>query len=140
MNISPLLNNIIRRTQHPLKQSAMILAMAMVIGLAASCEGEDRRGEQPFAPTVRTLPTVVGKHDVQMVGQILTSPNSKVIACGFHCGNDTLKLSLPADVASEFKLNVNTLEPGRYYVVAYATNGIGTSTGDTLYFDMPKIN
>lgn len=127
------------RIHYYIKHSITIVVLLLTILAASACEGEDRSGEQPFAPTVRTLAPIVDKHTVTMRGQVLSSPNSSITACGFLCGNDTLSLKLSADKAVEFSLTTDTLMPGHYYITAYATNGIGTTNGDTLYFDMPSV-
>lgn len=106
--------------------------------LLCACAGEDRSGEQPFPPTVRTYSCVVDSGRCTMAGVIEASPNSRVRKRGFYYGNDTLRIDLPsADSTAYFTAVADSLRPGTYYSVAYATNGMGTSTGDTLYFEMP---
>lgn len=49
-----------------------------------------------------------------------------------------MKVTVEAyDSTDVFHGYTQTLEPGRYYFMAYARNGIGTSWGDTLYLDVP---
>ena len=81
---------------------ATILAL-----LLTACRGDDRSGEQPFAPTVVTAPVSVEGGTVTMRGVVTASPNSSLIRCGFYYGNDTIDCDtlLPeaadADVADE---------------------------------------
>ncbi|MBO5134060.1 MAG: hypothetical protein J6C15_02800 [Bacteroidaceae bacterium] len=104
-----------------------------------ACNPEDRSGEQPFAPTVRTLTAVVEDGQCLLTGCIDASPNSRVLKRGFRCGNDTLRLDiLSEDEVDMFHAYVEGLLPGEYFAVAYATNGVGTSLGDTLFFFIPK--
>lgn len=113
--------------------------MAAVALLAlTACSPEDRAGEQPFAPTVVTLSAVVSGDSCLMEGQVVLSPNSTIRARGFYYGNDTLSVdTLSADSTDIFTGVTDSLGPGRYYAVAYARNGVGLSTGDTLYFVVP---
>ncbi len=105
----------------------------LLIALLAAC-GEDRSGEQPFAPTVQTgIYTLVGD-SVQLQGAVTASPNSRLLECGFVYGNDTLKSKVVADTLTTFSAYTTPLEPGTYYYAAYARNGVGTTNGDTLYF------
>ena len=118
--------------------SARRCMLAVVASLAlTACSPEDRAGEQPFAPTVVTLSAVVSGDTCLMEGQVVLSPNSSIKARGFYYGNDTLSVdTLSADSTDVFTAVTKPLEPGRYYVVAYARNGIGLSTGDTLYVEV----
>ena len=105
----------------------------------AACNPEDRSGEQPFAPTVRTLSAVMEEGQCLLTGSVDASPNSRVLKKGFRCGNDTLRLDLLSeDEEDVFQVNVEGLLPGEYFAVAYAINGVGTSMGDTLLFNIPK--
>lgn len=117
-----------------------LFALLAVIGLIlfTACSPEDRSGEQPFAPTVRTLPAEATDGNVRFAGEVVASPNSSIRDCGFIYGNDTLRVSLEAEVALPvFYATADSLLPGSYYVTAYAANGIGTTYGDTLYFEIP---
>ena len=105
------------------------------LGLCLSC-GEDRSGEQPFAPTVQTLDAIPSGCRAELRGVVTSSPNSSLTECGFHYGNETLRKSVTAEPAWEFSAMTDTLQPGHYYVTTYATNGMGTTNGDTLYFDI----
>ena len=111
--------------------------MAMVcVAVAAltACNPEDRSGEQPFAPTVKTIAAERVGDSCRMEGQVVLSPNSRVTQRGFRYGNDTLQVdTLSADTTDRFAATTRRLGPGRYYVVAYARNGMGLSLGDTLY-------
>lgn len=114
------------------------LVLLAAVWLAAACHPVDRSGEEPFAPTVRTVGCEVVADSFRLTGQVLLSPNSRVLERGFEYGNDTMKVTVEAyDSTDVFHGNTQTLEPGRYYFMAYARNGIGTSWGDTLYLDVP---
>lgn len=72
-----------------------------------------------------------------LTGAVKASPNSRLAECGFNYGNDTLRLEAKAPEPAElFAVETDGLEPGRYFAVAYARNGVGTSRGDTLYFEI----
>lgn len=102
--------------------------------LFVSC-GEDRSGEQPFAPTVESVSAEVVTDSVLLTGHVISSPNSSLTACGFYYGNDTINASCVAPAPTEtFVAVTDSLGSGDYYAVAYATNGMGTSLGDTIYF------
>ena len=111
-----------------------LLSIAMMVG----CSGEDRSGEVPYAPTVSTLFAVVKDSACTFTGRVDSSPNSDVTRCGFSFGlkgaSGTTVLS--ADITPEFSAKADSLAEGTYYGVAFATNGIGTSYGDTLYFNI----
>ncbi len=114
-----------------------VLGAVAGMWILAACHPEDRSGEQPFAPTVKTLSAEVAGDTCRMEGQVVLSPNSRVTGRGFYYGNDTLQLdTLSADTTDHFTATTRRLRPGRYYVVAYARNGIGLSTGDTLHVDV----
>ncbi len=100
----------------------------------ASC-GEDRSGEQPFAPTVESRVAVVEGDSALLTGAVTASPNSTLTECGFAYGNDTLRAKAVAPAPAEtFTAVTDSLGGGTYFAVAYATNGVGTSYGDTLHF------
>lgn len=112
-----------------------LLPLLPVLALLTACAGEDRSGEQPFAPTVKTLDATVVADSALLRGEVLTSPNSDVTACGFSYGNDTLRKSVVcAAPATIFEAYTDSLGAGTYFAVAYATNGIGTTYADTVYF------
>ena len=116
----------------------LVFLSASLLILFSACSGEDRSGEQPFPPTVRTLSCTVEADSCTMVGVIDASPNSSIRKRGFSYGNDTLKVNLPStDSLAVFTAVADSLLPGTYYAVAYATNGMGTSYGDTLVFVVP---
>lgn len=102
--------------------------------MMAAC-GEDRSLEQPFAPEVETAGVTVNGQVATFTGYVLASPNSSLRECGFAFGNDTLrsvvKAAQPADT---FTVQVDSMKAGEYFMAAYATNGVGTTYGDTLYF------
>lgn len=102
--------------------------------LLVAC-GEDRSGEQPFAPTVESLSVVVEADSALLSGHVSASPNSTLLECGFEYGNDTLRAKTQAPAPAEtFTAVTPALLPGAYYAVSYARNGVGTSHGDTLHF------
>lgn len=103
--------------------------------LLVACNPTDRSGEQPLAPTVQSVSAIAEGDVALLVGQVVASPNSDLLACGFIYGNDTLRVDTAVVVpAMQFSVATLPLRPGRYYTVAYAKNGIGTAYGDTLRF------
>ena len=103
--------------------------------LTLSCSGEDRTGEIPYAPTVRIDPVTIDSNRATLQGTVLSSPNSSLVACGFFVGNDSLKKELHSEIPSTvFRCQTDSLTPGLHYAVAYAKNGIGQTTSDTLWF------
>lgn len=114
-----------------------ILAALATTALLASC-GEDRSGEQPFAPTVQSVSATVDGPTATLTGEVTASPNSTLRECGFAYGNDTLRATCKAaEPGATFSATTDTLEAGTYFAVAYATNGVGTSHGDTIRFTIP---
>lgn len=105
-----------------------------------ACSAEDRAGEQPFAPTVETLGALAAGDSCTMTGAIISSPNSKVTGRGFYYGNDTLRIQVVSydTVTTTFRETVDSIAHGDYYVYAFATNGMGTTYGDTLYFSIDE--
>lgn len=119
-------------------QSTLFGICALALGITLASCGEDRSGEQPFKPTVVTanVATQVGD-SVQLMGYVTASPNSSLKECGFTYGNDTLKATTRADSAlTTFTAFTDSLGKGTYYAVAYARNGVGTSNGDTIWFEV----
>lgn len=107
--------------------------------LFSACNGVDRSGEQPFAPTVETLAAEAAGDGVLLNGRVTDSPNSDVLECGFLYGNDTLRVKLKSEeVSLLFSAYADSLQNGNYYAVAYARNGVGTSYGDTVRFQINK--
>ena len=106
------------------------------IGFATLCSPEDRSDEQPFKPTVATRSATVQGTSCVVEGEILSSPNSTLLGGGFTWGNDTLRaqIAIGDTIESLFTGTITSLEPGDYFVAAFATNGMGTAYGDTLYF------
>ncbi len=110
------------------------LILIVLGSILASC-GEDRSGEQPFAPTVETGTAAQEGDSVLLTGSVSASPNSTLRQCGFDYGNDTLHLkTIATDAATTFSAFTDSLGRGEYYAVAFATNGVGTSHGDTIRF------
>lgn len=106
--------------------------------LMGACSGEDRSGEEPFPPTVRMDTVFVEEDSLCLKGLVVSSPNSSVTACGFSLVGDTLNLTIEADtVAMRFEAHTACPAAGIYGAVAYATNGMGTTVSDTLYFEVP---
>lgn len=110
-----------------------ILTLLCEATMLVSC-GEDRSGEQPFAPTVKTETAMQVADSVQLSGIVLSSPNSHLLECGFEYGNDTLRAKKQAETLSEFSAFTDSLGKGNYYAVAYARNGVGIGYGDTIRF------
>lgn len=106
--------------------------------LFLSCSGEDRAGEQPFAPTVTTVSATVNGNAVTLVGRVNSSVNSRLTAVGFKytLGKETKTVKVEP-VTENFVATVDTLSSGSYSVTAYATNGIGTTEGEKLTFVIP---
>lgn len=100
-----------------------------------SCTGEDRSDEQPLVPG-KVYATVTECGDSCIVnGFVGESHNSALTECGFYWGNDTLSNLFIADEASyNFSMIIDSVNNGTYYAVPYATNGIGTTYGDTVHF------
>lgn len=109
--------------------------------LIVACSGEDRSGEIPYAPTVETLEPQLSLYTCTFLGKVTASPNSSLTKCGFIYGNDSIKATINSKEADyTFSAEVDSLESGvEFYVVAFATNRIGTSYGDTLSFCTPDV-
>ena len=121
---------------HIMKHFPSLVLLAIAVGAAAAC-GEDRSGEQPFAPTVQSVGVEVKQHTAVLTGAVLASPNSSLKECGFAYGNDTLRAKCTAaEPAATFTAETDSLGAGHYYAVPYASNGVGTTYADTLYFDI----
>lgn len=108
--------------------------------LITACKGEDRSGEQPFAPTVQTLSAEVVGDSCLLTGAVTASPNSSLRGVGFAYGNDTLRLTAVSQECTElFQATTQPLQPGCYFAVAFAENGVGKTIGtDTIYFEIPS--
>jgi len=114
------------------------LLLAGIVAFFAACNPVDRSDEQPLAPTVKTVSAEVVADSVLLTGEVLTSHNSNVTVCGFSYGNDTLRSQVKcAEAATVFSAYTDSLGAGTYFAVAYATNGIGTTYGDTITFIKP---
>ena len=114
--------------------------ICMVLGLLpvfmASCSGEDRSDEQPRLPSGVTLVAEAQGDSCVLRGHVAESHYSSLTKCGFDWGNDTLSNTVSKDGAYDFADTLRNMESGRYYVVAYATNYMGTSRSDTAYFEI----
>ena len=121
---------------HIMKHFPSLVLLTIAASAAAAC-GEDRSGEQPFAPTVQSVGVEVKQHTAVLTGAVLASPNSSLKECGFAYGNDTLRAKCTAaEPAATFTAETDSLGAGHYYAVPYASNGVGTTYADTLYFDI----
>lgn len=117
-----------------LKRACFAGALGLTLGLCA-CSGEDRSDEQPRVPVVATLRAEAAGDSCVMAGQITESHRSSLRECGFVYGMpDSSAVKLVADSAWTFSAVAGELGEGRYYCVAYARNGMGTATGDTVWF------
>lgn len=115
-----------------------ILLSLLLLG-TLSC-GEDRSGEQPFAPKVATREAVWLNGQAVLSGAVLSSPNSRLQVCGFIYGTQPHQLThniIAPDTAFSFTATTPPLAAGKYYYAAYARNGIGTAHGDTLSLLVP---
>lgn len=122
-------------------RNALLLIIFIPLGvLTAACSGEDRSGEQPFAPTVQTLSAEVMGDSCLLRGAVTSSPNSSLRGVGFAYGNDTLRLTAVSTERTElFQAVTKPLHPGTYFAVAFAENGVGKTIGtDTIYFEIPS--
>lgn len=117
-----------------------VVYIYMVLGLlpvlTASCSGEDRSDEQPKVPSGVTLAVDAQGDSCVLHGHVEDSHYSSLTKCGFDWGNDTLSNTVAKDGAYDFADTLRNLESGRYFVVAYATNYMGTSRSDTAYFEI----
>lgn len=103
-----------------------------------SC-GEDRSGEQPFAPTLTFVGITVEGDSARLTGEVLSSVNSSLVECGFLYGNDTLRAVAKAPFpVTVFTAVTDSLGAGTYYAVPYAKNRVGTTYADTVTFVMPS--
>lgn len=115
-----------------------IVVTACVLMLAASCTGDDRSGEQPFPPTVKTLSVEVVGRAVSVTGEIVASPNSSIRECGFEYWaekHSTVRV-VSTDSTTIFRTTADSVEAGTYSCAAFARNGMGISRGDTLMFNI----
>lgn len=117
--------------------SKALFATAAGLCLTA-CNAEDRSGEQPFAPTVENVDGIVEGDSCALTGRVTASPNSTLKSCGFAYGNDTLRLETKSEAPTTiFTVRTKPLQPGIYYAVAFAENGVGRGlAADTLYFEI----
>jgi len=122
----------------PTKMKKILPALLALFFLPVltACFGEDRSDEEPFAPTVATTAANAAGDSCVVEGEIISSPNSSIRGRGFYYGNDTLKIQVVSydTLTWHFTETLDSLKSGIYYVYAFATNGMGTSYGDTLTF------
>ncbi len=117
-----------------MKTKKLLFALPLLGAAFASC-GQDRSGEQPFAPTVESVGVEVLGDSARVTGHVTSSLNSSLTECGISYGNDTLRATSKAPAPIEtFSAVTDSLGAGSYYAVPYARNGVGVSYGDTLYF------
>lgn len=116
--------------------SLFLLSILTLVNIFITSCGEDRSGEQPFAPTVQTGTAQQVADSVRLTGIVTASPNSHLLECGFEYGNDTLRAKTKAETLNEFSAFTDSLGKGNYYAVAYARNGVGTGYGDTIRFSV----
>lgn len=118
-----------------MKARHTFLAFLAAAPLLYTACGDDRSGEQPFAPTVKSVSAVAAGDSALLTGFVASSPNSTLKKCGFVYGNDTLRKEKASETAGEtFGIVTDSLGAGDYYAVAYAQNGVGKGYGDTLRF------
>lgn len=124
-----------RRSASSLLLVALSL-LALLVAPALTACGDDRSGEQPFAPTVVCDTFRVTADSAVLTGIVTSSVNSTLTECGFKYGNDTLTLSKSAAApADTFSVVTDSLGAGTYYAVAFAKNGMGTTYAtDTMRF------
>ena len=114
-----------------------LLYAFLLTSLLCACNGVDRSSEQPLPPTVQTLGAAAEGHKATFNGQVTDSPNSDVLECGFLYGNDTLRVTVKCEAPSTiFTAEADSIDAGTYFAVAYARNGVGTSYGDTIHFEI----
>lgn len=122
------------------KRSALFngaLGIVFVFSVLAACSGEDRSGEMPRVPVVKTVSGNVAGDSCVMTGFVSESHNSSMKECGFVYGNTDstgAAIKLKTDTMRTFSAVADSLANGNYYCVAYARNGMGTSYGDTINF------
>ena len=117
-----------------------LLAVILTVPAFIACNPEDRSSEQPFKPTVKNVTFSVEADSCRLSGEVTSSPNSSLRSCGFRYGNDTLRTETKSVVPTPaFDAYTRRLQPGKYYAVAFAENGVGkTYAPDTLYFEIPE--
>lgn len=104
----------------------------------SSCTGEDRSNERPLRPTVSTKSVSLQNNSCTFVGEVLSSPNSSLKSCGFSFGTKSTQQQITINNPTAiFTATIDSLKTQqRYFAVAFATNGIGTSYGDTIWFQL----
>ena len=127
-----------------MKTIGYVFSAASLLLALSACNPEDRSGEQPFAPTVVNKGYQVEADSCLLIGEVTSSPNSRLKGCGFRYGNyntvDTLRLEVASEEAlNNFTAYTKRLEPGTYYAVAFAQNGMGKAFApDSIYFTIEK--
>lgn len=132
-------------------RTLLFLPVILLFAAVLSSCGEDRSDEQPFAPTLSEVATErTDTGVITLYAQILSSKNSHLTACGFIWGDsvETHTLSLDSvpvistsphvspSMSVGFSATIDSLTPGNYFVLAFATNGIGTTRTDTVFFSI----
>ncbi len=115
----------------------MFILLSVVMATSA-CSGEDRTGERPLAPTDVTVVTLELGDSCILKGHVGESHNSSLTKCGFYWGNDSTSYSISCDPNFDFMDTITSTDAGNYYVVAYASNYIGTTLSDTSFFYISK--
>lgn len=112
-----------------------MLLFVLAVVMLAGCSGEDRSDEMPRVPEGVVCTAAASGDSCRLTGVVGESHNSGLLSCGFYWGNDTLSNEIEMDSASyAFSAVVDSLQAGSYYAVSYATNGMGTTLSDTVYF------
>ena len=115
----------------------LFLFSLLLLPFLWNCSGEDRSGEQPFAPVLSSPEAIPMGDSCLLRGYVVSSPNSSLTACGFYYGNDSIKKELTcSNIDFTFEDVTDSLGAGRFYAVSYAQNGIGKTLSDTLWFEL----
>lgn len=118
-------------------QNFLCSLSVVLLCLLSACAGEDRSDERPRLPEGVAVSVEEQGDSCNLNGVVGESHNSSLTACGFYWGNDTLSNEVDMDSASfKFSTLVGNVGSGTYYAVAYAKNGVGTTTSDTVFFNI----
>ena len=117
---------------------AFFAIISLLLFFGTSCSPVDRSDEQPFAPTVLITGCEVVGEQCLLRGEVTASPNSDLLRCGFRYGSDSKEKEVTCDAAPPlFQAVTDSLEPGLYYAVSFAANGVGEGeSADTLWFEI----